>query len=128
MFLGVTSSRSSGPSCWRRHRLRNATATARFASSCPTMCSFNAATIALGVSLSFSTWACSPPLWGMVVCRFILPAMSGAPVGTSSGTAEGGEEALLVAHDLVDLRRLRRRIPLVELERAAQKDAVGPRE
>jgi hypothetical protein len=37
MFLGVTSWRSSSLSCWRRQRLRSATATARLASACPTM-------------------------------------------------------------------------------------------
>jgi hypothetical protein len=31
MFFGVTSSAMSGGSCWRRIRLRNAIATARFA-------------------------------------------------------------------------------------------------
>ena len=37
------------------------------ASSWPMICALSAATIALGVSLSFSTSACSPPLWGMEV-------------------------------------------------------------
>jgi hypothetical protein len=53
MFFGVTSSRRPFSSCWRRHRLRNATATARFASVWPTICSSRAATTALGVRLSF---------------------------------------------------------------------------
>jgi hypothetical protein len=49
MFLGVTSSRSSAGSRWRRQRLRSATATARLASAWPMICSSSAATIALGV-------------------------------------------------------------------------------
>jgi hypothetical protein len=53
MFLGVTSSRSSGLSRCRRQRLRSATATAFLASFWPTICSSNAATIALGVRFSF---------------------------------------------------------------------------
>ena len=35
--VGKTSSRNSGGNCWRRQRLRSAIATARLASSCPTM-------------------------------------------------------------------------------------------
>jgi hypothetical protein len=54
MFLGVTSSRSSAPSCWRRQRLRSATATARLASVWPMMCSSSALTMALGVRESFN--------------------------------------------------------------------------
>ena len=34
MFFGIPSSRKSGASCWRRHRLRRAMATMRFASFC----------------------------------------------------------------------------------------------
>ena len=37
MFFGVISSRSGSGTRCRRHRLRSATATARFASACPTM-------------------------------------------------------------------------------------------
>src|SRR5512133_2923081 len=133
MFLGVTSSRSSGPSCWRRQRLRNATATARLASSWPTMWSLSAATMALGVSLSFSTSEGSPPRassgdWGMDAWRFISPAMSWAVRRGSSGAAETLEEALVTAQDALDRRRVGRRIPLIELERAAEDYAVGPRE
>jgi hypothetical protein len=36
MFLGMTSSASSGASFWRRMRLRSAMATARLAALCPT--------------------------------------------------------------------------------------------
>src|SRR3954447_14043668 len=52
MFLGVTSSRSSGASCCRRQRLRMATATAFLAASWPTMYRSSAATICRGVMLS----------------------------------------------------------------------------
>ena len=52
MFLGVTSSRSVSGRRWRRQRLRKATATARFASFWPTICSSSAATMALGVRAS----------------------------------------------------------------------------
>ena len=37
MFFGVTSSRISGASCWRRQRFLSAIATARLASFWPTM-------------------------------------------------------------------------------------------
>ena len=37
MFFGDTSCRIDSGSCCRRHRFRIATATARFASACPTM-------------------------------------------------------------------------------------------
>src|SRR5688500_2177810 len=45
MFLGVTSCRSSSGSCWRRQRFLSATATARLASSCPTILRSSSATI-----------------------------------------------------------------------------------
>jgi hypothetical protein len=53
IFLGVTSSRSPFSSRCRRQRFLSATATARFASVWPTICSSSAATTALGVRLSF---------------------------------------------------------------------------
>src|SRR6185503_17479755 len=56
------------------------------------------------------------------------PRMSGPFRGTSSGAAEACEEAFLVADDAGDGLGLRSRIPLVELERSAEDDAVGPRE
>jgi hypothetical protein len=37
MFLGAISSRMGGGTCWRRQRLRRATATARLAAFWPTM-------------------------------------------------------------------------------------------
>jgi hypothetical protein len=49
MFLGETSARMSSGSCWRRHRLRMATATARLASCWPTMYLSSSATIWRGV-------------------------------------------------------------------------------
>ena len=49
MFFGATSCRMSSASCCRRQRLRMATATARFASSWPTMWRSNSATISRGV-------------------------------------------------------------------------------
>src|SRR5215470_2767320 len=49
MFFGITSSRISGASCWRRQRLRSAIATARFASPWPTMNRSSSETISRGV-------------------------------------------------------------------------------
>src|SRR3954471_3458290 len=54
--------------------------------------------------------------------------MSGAPGSTSSGAAERREEPLVRGEDALDRRRLRRRVPLVELEGAAEQDAVRSRE
>src|SRR5689334_19036748 len=54
--------------------------------------------------------------------------MSEPPAGTSSSASQACEEALVVADDLADGRRVRRRIPLVDLERAAKDDPVRPRE
>src|SRR5437763_1754361 len=54
--------------------------------------------------------------------------MSGPSAGTSSGAAEAGEEALVIGDDVLDRRRLRRGVPLVELEGSAEDDPVGPRE
>src|SRR5690606_27214332 len=51
MFLGVTSRRSSGGSCWRRQRLRRATATARLASFWPTILRSSSETISRGEKL-----------------------------------------------------------------------------
>mgnify|MGYP003330395723 CR=1 FL=1 len=48
MFLGSTSSRRPSGSCWRRQRLRSATATARLASCWPTMCLSSSETISRG--------------------------------------------------------------------------------
>src|SRR4051794_18622972 len=45
----------------------------------------------------------------------------------SSGAAEAVEEALLAGEDTGDVRGLRSCVPLVDLERAAEDDAVGPR-
>src|SRR5206468_5910746 len=74
-------------------------ATAFLASFWPMICSSRAATIALGVSLSLSTSACSPPLWGMDAWMFISSRMSGPASATSSGAAEAVGEALLLADD-----------------------------
>src|SRR5205823_5814578 len=128
MFLGVTSSRSSGPSCCRRQRLRSATATAFFASSWPTICSLSAATIAFGVSLSFSTSEASPPFWGMDAWMFISPTMLEALRAASSRTGQGGEEAVRIIDDAGDRLRVGSRVPPVEIESAAEQDSVGPRE
>ena len=49
MFLGVISCRSGSGTCCRRQRLRNAMATARLASSWPTMCLSSSETISAGV-------------------------------------------------------------------------------
>src|SRR3954470_21154584 len=46
----------------------------------------------------------------------------------SSGAAEAGEQRLVGGEDARDRRRLGLGRPLVELERAAEHDAVGPRE
>src|SRR3954452_23135184 len=54
--------------------------------------------------------------------------MSEAPQGTSSGAAEAGVEALVGCEDAGDRLGLRRGVPLVELERAAEDDPVGARE
>src|SRR3954462_13197904 len=55
-------------------------------------------------------------------------AMSEGPAGTSSGAAQRREEALMVGDDAGDGRRFGGRIPLVDLERAAEDDPVGARE
>src|SRR5215471_830648 len=52
IFFGRTSSAISGGSFWRRTRLRNATATARFAAACPTMYLSSSDTISRGVMSS----------------------------------------------------------------------------
>src|ERR1700746_2809487 len=49
MFFGAISLRSGSATCWRRQRLRSATATARLARCWPTMCLFNSWTISFGV-------------------------------------------------------------------------------
>src|SRR5690606_13550673 len=49
MFFGVISLLSGSATCDRRQRLRSAIATARFASSCPTMCLSSSWTTSLGV-------------------------------------------------------------------------------
>src|SRR5437762_7586913 len=92
------------------------------------MCSLSAATIAFGVSLSFSTSEASPLLWGMDAWMFISPTMLEAPRAASSRTAEGGVEPLVRREDAGDRLRVRRRVPLVELERAAEDDPIGARE
>src|SRR5204863_8431093 len=51
MFFGVISPRSFSSTCWRRQRLRNAIATARFALAWPTMWRSNSETISCGVML-----------------------------------------------------------------------------
>src|SRR5262245_36647322 len=48
MFLGITSSRNGPSSCLRRQRLRNAMATARLASFCPTIWRSSSETISRG--------------------------------------------------------------------------------
>jgi len=45
MFFGAISLRSGSATCWRRQRLRRATATARLARCWPTMCLFSSWTI-----------------------------------------------------------------------------------
>src|SRR5205814_9922921 len=50
MFFGVTSSAMSAGSCWRRIRLRNAMATARFAFAWPMTYLSSSETISRGVS------------------------------------------------------------------------------
>ncbi len=49
MFFGVISPRSGSFTCERRQRLRNAIATARFASCWPMMCLSSSSTISRGV-------------------------------------------------------------------------------
>ncbi len=51
MFFGITSSRRSGDSCWRRQRFRNAMATIRLASFWPITYRFSSSTIWRGVRL-----------------------------------------------------------------------------
>src|SRR5947209_7126920 len=70
----------------------------------------------------------SPRRSGEWSCDNSLNAMLEALKRASSGAAEAFEEALLRADDPGDPVRLRCRIPLVEFERAAQQDPVGPRE
>src|SRR5260221_12839913 len=52
MFLGVISPRSGSGTCARRQRLRSAIATARLASSCPTMFLSSSWTISCGVIIA----------------------------------------------------------------------------
>src|SRR5207253_10122842 len=80
------------------------------------------------VSLSFSTSEASPLLWGMDAWMFISPTMLDAPSATSSGAAEGGVEPLVRGENAGDGLWVRRRVPLVELERAAENDPIGARE
>src|SRR5690348_17920973 len=63
MFLGSTSSRISGASCWRRQRLRKAMATARLASCWPMMKRSSSETISRGVKEEFIG-----PIWGVWRC------------------------------------------------------------
>src|SRR6266496_2740610 len=91
------------------------------------MCSLSAATIAFGVSLSFSTSDESPPLWGMDAWMFISPSMLDAPSATSSSAAEGGVEPLVRSENAGDGLWVRRRVPLVDLERATEDDPIGAR-
>mmetsp|Transcript_21059 Transcript_21059/g.66200 ORF Transcript_21059/g.66200 Transcript_21059/m.66200 type:complete len:272 (+) Transcript_21059:1017-1832(+) len=62
MFFGTISAFNSSPSNCRRHRFRNAIATARFAAACPIMYLSSSPTIARGVSdvCSFCPTASSP--------------------------------------------------------------------
>src|SRR5438445_5630578 len=53
MFFGVISPRIFSSTCWRRQRLRNAIATARFALDWPTMWRSSSETISWGVMLDF---------------------------------------------------------------------------
>src|SRR6476646_8180198 len=62
------------------------------------------------------------------MCDSSFRAMSGPPSGTSSSTAQSGEEGLVTGDDAGDRLRLGSRVPLVELERAAEDDAVRARE
>src|SRR6185503_5870424 len=52
--------------------------------------------------------------------------MSEPPSGTSSGAAQRSVETLVRCDDALDGRWLGSRVPLVELERAAEDDPVGP--
>src|SRR5438270_4785467 len=54
--------------------------------------------------------------------------MSGPARGTSSGAAQPGEEGLMIGDNAGDDRRFGRRVPLIDLERAAEDDPVRPRE
>src|SRR6185312_2507924 len=54
MFFGVISWRSGSGTCWRRQRLRNAMATARFARPWPTTCLSSSETISRGVMFMMS--------------------------------------------------------------------------
>src|SRR5438270_8089854 len=54
--------------------------------------------------------------------------MSAPAPGTSSGTAQRSEEALMAGDNAGDGRGLGRRVPLVDFESATEDDAVGPRE
>src|SRR3954452_23548292 len=70
----------------------------------------------------------SPRRSGEVGCDSSLNAMLEALKRASSGAAEAFEEALLRTDDAGDPVRLRSRVPLVKLERAAQQDSVRARE
>ena len=55
IFFGTTSALNSSPSSWRRHRFRNAMATALFAASCPTICVSSSSQIFRGVNAASSS-------------------------------------------------------------------------
>src|SRR5437870_12718230 len=55
-------------------------------------------------------------------------AMSGPRAVRSSGAEQAREEALVGSNDAGDRLRLRGRVPLIDLERSAEDDAVGSRE
>src|ERR1700756_3025153 len=54
--------------------------------------------------------------------------MSGPRSGTSSAAAQGREEPLVSGDDSLDRRWFGSEVPLVQFERAAKNDPIGPRE
>src|SRR6185295_4394317 len=74
MFFGVISVRSGSATCERRQRLRSAIATARFASSCPTMYLSSSWTISCGVIID-GAWE-EPVASGVAFTSCLAPRTS----------------------------------------------------
>src|SRR3954452_3357599 len=90
MFFGVISPRIGSSTCWRRHRLRSAIATARLAAPWPTMCRSSSDTISCGV---------------IAPAGNALGARSGAATASS---VEGFDDMVLVGVDAELARDLER--------------------
>src|SRR5512145_2391933 len=107
MFFGVISERSGSATCWRRQRLRSATATARLARSWPTMYLFSSWTISRGVIMESSL-----RVYATLQVARALAVLSWAPALRAAGRAGADQRQ----------RRLLRQYAAASLERL---DGVG---